>query len=315
MSKKKINKHGDYGKWLLRKNSRKNKIYGNCKVYSKEGYLMFICIEKRANWYLNKVNEKTGIPLAFEIRHINPTINSLMEFFNIHPRSMKIQFTFEPKGGGHMGDKFYLSKKRNRCVVGGSTDISNLTMHHIIPYCYRKFMPDKYKKGNSHDVVPILNDEHYKYEREADKLKVELAKKYDAPVGGEKEVDHKLFYALKSARALQKHKEFMTEKKIKFHKDAIRNYSGKERVTQKLIDEIANMDFKKSTKIRDHGEVVIEKLMLGGEESMQEFVEMWRKHFIEHAEPKYMPRHWSVTRPVARQEPRKRKIISIWPFF
>ena len=59
-------------------NLRKNKIYGNCKVYSPNVNLMFLCVEKKANWYLDRVDDETGEPLAREIRHINPIVNFLM---------------------------------------------------------------------------------------------------------------------------------------------------------------------------------------------------------------------------------------------
>lgn len=281
--------------------SRINKIYGNCKVYSPSGNLMFLCVEKKANWYLERVDKNTGKPLAIKIKHINPTINSLMILFGINSRELKIQLNFEPKDEGNKGDKYYLSKKENRCVVTGNRVLRNLTTHHINPHEYRKYMPEKYKSANSHDVVAITSDKHYDYEIEADKLKFKLAKKYNAPINGQREVNHLLFYAIKSAKAIKNHGEKIPEKNIELYKEKIRDYSGQKRVTQKLIEKLINTNFEEANRIRSHGEIVIEKVMIDGDEAVQEFVEMWRKHFLIHMKPKYMPKYWDVKRLASRE--------------
>ncbi len=314
------NKKGDLKNWLISKGSlRTNKIYGNCKVYSPSGNLMFLCVEKKAKWYLDRFDKNTGEPLAVKIRNINPIINSLMTLFGIYPKELKIQLNFEPKDEGNRGDKYSLSKKENRCVVTGKRVLKNLTTHHITPHEYRKYMSEKYKSANSHDVVAIVNDKHYEYELEADKLKLKLAKKYNAPINGQKEVNHLLFYAIKSANAIKNHGDKIPEKNLELHKEKIRAYSGQKRVTQKLIDKLINTDFEEASRMKSHGEIVVEKVMLGGDEAMQEFVEMWRKHFIKHMKPKYMPKYWDIKRPAKRPVPKKdseeiRVIGSHWPF-
>ena len=60
------------------------------------------------------------------------------------------------------------------------------------------------------------------------------------------------------------------------------------------------VDFKEASKVKSHGEIVVEKLLLEGKDAVQGFVEMWREHFLEHAKPKYMPKHWDVKRPASR---------------
>lgn len=294
-------------------NPRTTKVYGECKVYSPTGNLMFLCLEKRARWYLDRKDKKTKLPLAVEIRHINPVINLLMKLLSIKPKALRIKLQFEPNGGGNGGDKYCVEKKKNRCVVTGDTKIEYLTKHHITPYCYRMFMPSEYKEANSHDIVPIVCEKHYEYEIKADELKVEIAKKYNAPIHGKNSVDHKLFYAIKSAHAIKKHSEYISTEDLERHKEVIRNYTCQKKVTQKVIDELVNTDFKKANEIKSHGEVVIEKVLLGGRESMQEFVEMWRNHFLEHAKPKYMPKYWDVKRPASRLEIKPKK--SFGPIF
>lgn len=301
---KKIARKKDSKHWLKNNqdNLRTNKVYGGCKVYSPSGNLMFLCVEKKANWYLDRTDKDTGLPLAIEIRHINPFVNFMMKLLFIKPKRLKIQFQFEPKEEGNKGDKYSLSKKQNRCVVTGDKNLEQLTKHHITPYCYRTFMPVEYKAANSHDVVPIISEKHYEYEREADKLKKLLAQKYNAPLDGKKDVDHKLFYAIKSANALKNHLEKMPKHSIEQHKETVRAYTCQKKVTQKILDKLVNTGFGEANKIKSHGEIVVEKLIIEGPEAIQEFVEMWRNHFLTHAKPKYMPKHWDVKRPASRKD-------------
>ncbi len=261
---------------------------------------MFLCLEKKAKWYLNKVDKNTGEKLAYEIYHINPILNFFMKLLSIKPSRLKIRFRFEMKGEGTKGDKYSLAKKENKCVVTGDTDLETLTRHHITPYCYRTFLPLEYKEANSHDIVIIRDEEHYKYEREADKLKVKLARRYGAPIDGERRIDHKLFYALKSARALKDHSDKMSKSKVDEHKKIIRAHTGQSRVTQKAIDKLCEVNFKEATRLKSHGELVVEKIKLEGREAIQDFVEMWRQHFLDYANPKYMPKHWDVKRSASR---------------
>jgi len=288
--------------WLKnnKENLRTNKVYGGCKVYSPSGNLMFLCVEKKANWYLDRADKETGLPLAVEIRHINPVLNFIMNLFFIKSSRKKIQLTFEPKDEGNKDDKYSLSKKRNRCVVTGDKDLELLTKHHITPYCYRMFMPSEYKSANSHDIVPITSEKHYEYERHADKLKQKIAKMYDAPLNGKSDIDHKLFYAIKSARALTEYSEVMSKESSERHKEIIRAYTSQKKVTQKILDKLTSTDFAEASRVKAHGEIVIEKISMEGPEAFQEFVEMWREHFIAHAKPKYMPKHWDVKRPASR---------------
>jgi len=306
MSNKKTKKkrRGEEGRktWLKREATRQNEIYGNCKVYSPSGNLMFLCVEKKARWYLDRTDKKTGEPLGREILHINPAIRLFMTLFNIKSKSLKVQLTFEPKNEGNKGDKYSLSKKHNRCVVTGDTTLKDLTKHHITPYEYRIYMPEEYKSANSHDIVPIIKEKHYDYEVEADKLKEKIAKMYNAPLENDNEVDHRLFYAIKAAVAIKNHGDKMPKESLDRNKERIRAYTGNKRVTRNMIDKLCATDFGEAKQFKSHGQVVMEKLIMEGEDAIQEFVEMWREHFIRTMKPKYMPKYWDIKRPAARDK-------------
>ena len=71
----------------LMKSKRNNIIYGNCRVLSPKGDLMFLSTKKRADWYLTR-------NLAKLVENDPPTI----------------QLTFQPNGEG-MKDDLYISNE------------------------------------------------------------------------------------------------------------------------------------------------------------------------------------------------------------
>ncbi len=48
-------------------------------------------------------------------------------------------------------------------------------------------------------------------------------------------------------------------------------------------------EIKSSITLKTHGEIVVDKI-----DDFQKFIEMWRKHFIENANAKFLPENWSV---------------------
>ena len=56
-----------------------------------------------------------------------------------------IRLTFMPKGNGFEDNEvFGRSMREAKCVVSGLED--GLQRHHIVPYCYRTYFPEIYKK-------------------------------------------------------------------------------------------------------------------------------------------------------------------------
>lgn len=255
------------------KKSRKKPLYGNCRVYSPDGELMFLCVEKKVKWYLSR-------NLAIVIGE-DP---------------IEIRLKFQPKGIGNNGDKFFLAEKKNKCVVTGSEYIRELTKHHVVPHCYRKFMPDEVKSNNSHDVIPICVESHFEYEREyADKLKLKLAEKYNAPIEANQAINKDWLNVLRSSYALVQHEGKIPKKRVKFLKDTIKNNMGIKRLTQKEIERLSKIPIKGIVETKDtHGFIVVKQIIKEGK--IQEFIEMWRKDFIDNMKPKYMPKYWDIKR-------------------
>jgi hypothetical protein len=242
--------------------TKDRKIYGNCRVLSPEGKLMFRCGMKKVNWYLNR-------GLADEIEN-DP---------------LTIKLNFEPNGNGYHDSDWGLVEMENICVDCGTDEF--LTRHHVVPYSYRKFFPVCLKTHNFHDVLAMCPDCHDNYERKADILKSELSKKYNAPLGGINKHDRN---ARKMKRILNCviNPDGVPKQRIDQLRNEILDYYGWKRLTQKRIDWINSLEITKN--LKTHGEIVCEQI-----DDYQEFIEMWRKHFVENNNCSYLPENWSIT--------------------
>lgn len=263
----------------------------NWKVYHPTGRHMFTCGEKKALWYLER-------DLAEEIGN------------------RMIQLSFVPRGNGFEdNEEFGRSERVVRCVVTGSED--QLQRHHIVPYCYRTFFPEEYKSKNHHDVVLMNCDIHSQYESKANKYKDEIAKIYNVKTIGElnteytaklREIGKPNAIVLNSIHAIFKgygklvngqliEKINYVAEHTEIPIEILRNLNYiqlyKLFVELRRVHEQEIYDFKENNRmLYDHGYHVAQKL--DTEEKIEEFVKLWRKHFINTMNPQFMPIGWSV---------------------
>lgn len=245
-----------------------NKFYGNIKVYSPDGSLMFKGNEKKINWYLNK-----NLAVVTEQ--------------DIDGKPIAIQLNFIPGGLGHPTDEFFLSTKENICVVSGSSDLSKLTKHHVVPYMYRKWFPLEFKSKNSHDVLLVDAEKHFQYEQEANKLKDQIARDLGLPTLQEysHHIKRKAAYSGMARAILNPDLPFETKIEIciKFQQKTqlIPNTTNLKRYLRAVKNEyeMANL----------YGQIVVDKIP-----NLQKFSEMWRQHFVDTMQPKYLPLGWRV---------------------
>jgi len=248
-------------------------IYGNTKVLAPDGEVLFLCLPKKANWYLDR---------------------NLAIVVSDDP--MVIQLTFEPKGRGQNGDAYALGEKHNKCVVCGSEE--ELTRHHIVPYTYRKHFPDIIKSHNSHDIVPICVNHHSEYEEDyAIELKYIFAERYNAPLESETKINSDLTIVVKYSNILMEHWAKLPFKRQKQMISVIRQYHGYVGRLKQVLLTYAYVDLSQ-TQTESHGKIVVENLI--NENQLQWFVETWREHFIHSMNPQFMPEHWDVNRIVER---------------
>ena len=269
----------------------KNLNSENWKVYHPSGKHMFTCGEKKASWYVD--------------RNLAKLIGKKM-----------IELTFIPRGNGFEdNEEFGRSIREARCVVGGLEE--GLQRHHIVPYCYRTYFPEIFKSKNHHDIVLINHEIHSRYERKANEYKDEIARIYDVKTIGELNAEytaklretgkdssillnaiHSLFkcYGKVSEEVkLEKLKFISKHTNIPFKKLCKYNYMQLYKIYLYLqvLHEKEIYDFKaENRQLYDHGYHVV--LKLDTEEKIEEFVKLWRKHFIDTMNPQFMPVGWSV---------------------
>lgn len=236
-----------------------NQIYHNYTVLSPDGIEMFRCDRKKFEWYLRK-------GLASQID------------------TDTIRLLFQPKGLGWNGEHFYLQDRENKCCVCGSE--KELSKHHVIPYCYRKHMPENLKNNNYFDVLPLCMTCHRSYEKFAFKRKQELAAKHNAPIDGfYNGIKSKVY---KKASSLSNYGHLIPEHRQKEMKSFIAKELGKDSVSDEEIKKLLSTNNKIE---KTHGALVVSSLS-----SFQEFFEDWRTHFVSTMKPEHLPKYWEVER-------------------
>lgn len=232
-------------------------IYGNWTVVDPDNQFMFHCGTRKAKWYLKR-NLATVV------------------------RDQIIKLSFVPKGRGHKESAEYFKESRiNQCVVCGVTE--NLTKHHIVPSCYRKHFPDKYKKHNCFDVVAICCACHDAYERKAYSIHKELGK--DIPISREfKETNHTIDKVNKALYALKEHLNGIPEARRKSLLGFLERYFEQSIVLEQ-IGKIPYID-------KEFVESKIGFQVVQLVENLPEFILMWREHFLKVAQPKFLSPKW-----------------------
>lgn len=255
------------------KNIKQTQIYGNTKVLAPNGDVLFLCLPKKANWYLDR---------------------NLATVISENPKVIKL--TFEPSGIGGHGDPYLLTEKQNKCVVCGVEE--DLTRHHIVPYTYRKHFPENIKSHNSHDIVPICVNHHREYEEEhAIELKQIFAERFDAPLALETKTNSDLSIVVKYSKTLFEHWDKLPYTRKKQMISTIRDYHGYIGRLKHTLLTYAYADLSNS-RTETHGKLVIDRLT--NENKLQWFVEMWREHFLHTMSPKYMPKYWDRNRDIKK---------------
>lgn len=236
--------------------TKDGRIYDNCTITAPDGTPLCRTNLKKLWWYLER-----GLA--------DPVV---------------IRLNFEPKGMKNADDPYYLADKDNKCVVCGDQD--GLNLHHVVPRCYRKHFPDAIKNHSSHDVVAICVACHTEYETHASRLKEQIGREFEYPLGY-CPIDLEKRRIRKMARAIRDHGDVIPDPKKETIFQALQTYLGKH-PTQSDLDELVNLD--PGIDAVSHGEVVVANV------DIQDFVERWRKHFISTMEPKYLPEGWDPFR-------------------
>lgn len=248
-------------------NTLKIPLYGNCRVQNPDGVHIFNCGEKKANWYLKR---------------------NLADVIQEAP--FTIRLNFEPNGKGHADDSFYLQERQNICVCCGTKE--QLTKHHVVPYCYRRFFPEQLKNHTAYDVLPLCYECHEKYEGFAQQFKKELAKEYAILKENTTVVDPELKKICLYATALLKQTTIPAVRR-EMMMNVIRSFYRRD-VTTEDLEKASQIRYNTHrTDYKPEGQSVVENL-----NNVEEFVKRWRQHFVDTMKPQHMPKYWIVDRPL-----------------
>ena len=243
-------------------------LYHNCLMLAPDGMPMCRLDKKRAEWYLsrNLAEKKADLPLT-------------------------IQLKFCPNGLGKAGDSYYLAEKNNVCVVCGNP--KDLTRHHILPYCFRRYFPAEIKDHCSYDIVPMCHLCHDKYEKHAFGLKKKIAEEYGISMKTKGATINKEILLLKKcACALLRHGDKIpNDKRTKLLLPLLEHFKVKE-ITLEQLTKTMKLNALIKPKI-SWGELIVREIP-----DLQDFVYRWRIHFLKHMKPKFMSPYWNAEKSI-----------------
>ncbi|KAI9105409.1 hypothetical protein DFS34DRAFT_644225 [Phlyctochytrium arcticum] len=256
---------------------RSSPLYDNCSVFSPEGTLMFRCSRKKIDWYLSR----------------NLAVSQ-------NDSNTEIRLSFQPKGSGRTqeGEEYYLENRHNICVGCGQPE--SLTAHHVVPYQYRKFMPEALKSHSSHDVVLLCVICHDAYERHALDLKRRLAEKHRIPLDGCGMVvhpEHKRLLSAANALQLSSHK--IPPERQQALRAVIREFYGLDAgadIPETVFRSMQDLpSWTKGADYKEHGQIV-EGM---DNDELRAFIMHWRRHFLEHVQPSFLSQTWRIENPIS----------------
>ncbi len=204
-----------------------------------------------------------------------------------------IQLNYTPKGLGKYGRglkqdvfEFFTQERQNICVVCGSQEL--LTKHHVVPYCFLKYFPVKYKEHIDYDILPVCATCHDQYELVATLLKESLRKQHVPPSSLSDRVAEGRAYC--AAISLANHSRYMPADRIQELKSRIAHVYG----DKSLEDIITNHrpESRWCVKSQDW-KYVVEAMGNPGDIS-----KYWRQHFLDVMKPRFLPRLWSAEGPL-----------------
>jgi hypothetical protein len=241
---------------------KKEDIYGNYSILHPDGSLMCHTDKKKVNWYLKK-------NLAVRVDETTIMLN------------------FEPKGRGNAKDsEYYAESRENRCVVCGETN--DLTLHHVVPYQYRKHFPEHLKSHTSFDILPLCIKHHEEYEDEAGKRNKHLQILYNAlpainrlppDVEDAKEVAGIISTLIKSGDKIPDERKNVLLKKV-------RDYFKDEDIWwDDLPDLFVDINYKVESS--SPAKTIVEAVP-----DLFEFIVGWRKHFVDTMKPQHLSDKW-----------------------
>jgi len=246
--------------------ARRTPLYGNCMIVAPDGQPLCRTNQKKIDWYLER---------------------DLGEIIANDPVTLRLRF--EPAGRKGADHPYNTSRKENHCVCCGGTD--EITRHHVVPHCFRKFFPDDRKNHCLHDVLPLCIPCHDKYEKHASDLKKKYSQSMGIPTSGIGCRMDKMIYSVRAAaHALKNFGDRIPTERREMLLGRLRTYLKKEDITeQDILAADALKPMIQEEGFKPFGQCVVERIT-----NIDAFILEWRQHFVKYMKPQHLPEHWSV---------------------
>ncbi|XP_070154995.1 exonuclease 3'-5' domain-containing protein 2 [Polyergus mexicanus] len=255
-------------------------LYHNCYLQAPDGDILCTCDRKKAEWYITK---------------------KLGELVETEPYTVRLNFEPSGRALGEVG-QYYTQVKINQCVVCGCTE--KFIRKNVVPREYRKYFPLVMKAHQSHDVLLLCPSCHEISNNHDLQLRRKLADMCDAPlIGPMSHVRDKYmqnYQKLHSAVKALKERILLPPRRREELEKYILEHTGQQKITPDLLNALSEQlknalmqPVSNQYKCQPHGLKVVQYFQKK-EGGLVELERMWREHFLNKMEPKYLPSLWSV---------------------
>ncbi len=175
----------------------------------------------------------------------------------------------------------------------------------MVPNAYRKHLTaicSRYRR-DIHDVLCVCGICHVQYEKHSKKLRQTIAEEFGIPLSGMGFVDVNSveFISQKKkqklnnlARALINHADVIPASRQQTIKEKISSIIGHQ-PSESEIQILGKIKLKLDNRGNDyksHGKLVV--LKLTSTNTIERFIQRWRRHFINSMNPQFLPKHWKI---------------------
>lgn len=262
----------------------KTPLYDNVRMLDPDGILLCTISKKKGRWYVKKgIGEYTD--------DSNGTVKLL----------------FEPKNRSQPGEAslYARSDKVNQCVCCGDTE--NHMRFYVVPYAYRRLLPDKFKSHLSHDIVILCHECYVRCSQERQRRMNNLEEELRPPDSKpQSEINSELCFLRKCALALLRSNNKLPETKRVEYEGKIKAHlglmnpedAGNDVLTTAQLQSVVETNYRIENPEYIPGPVLVIRALGDSDETISEFVREWRRFFLDNFHPRFLPLGWSVDNPL-----------------
>lgn len=270
-------------KQMMSKLTMKRTMYDNIFMYSPDGEVLATISKKKADWYIHK---------------------ELAEWEDSN-RENAIRLLFHPKRPQRVdperdSSEYNCAVKANQCVVCGSDQ--HFMRHYVVPYAYRSRFPESFKTHMPHDVVLVCGLCNARVDAESQKLMSELEDnlRKDPATAKPNFRDERLCKVKSWGRALLKHQDRLPDDKVALYREFLKAYYGLSEpgpIPVEYLQKAVSIDPNiKNPNYVSGSDLIIQSLK--DSDQITEFIKLWRRHFVDTHQPRFLPTGWAIDSPV-----------------